>query len=144
MYQAFSYLLELHPEGKKKKKKILPCWSLYFLWHTAYSFLITTIYQRVWISNKFLYHSSIEGTIDGLQFLLLYYHWQPLYKLAAYFLLEILWLQVTFKSLIHFEFIFVYGVRKQPNLIFLSIAVRFSQYHLLKRLSFSHWIFLPP
>ena len=88
--------------------------------------------------KKFLYQSSIEGTIDGIQFLLLNYHWQHLYRLTTYFLLEILWLQVICKSLIHFEFIFVYGVRKQPNLIFLCIAVRFPQYHLLKRLSFYH------
>ena len=32
---------------------------------------------------------------------------------------------LTFKSLIHFEFIFVYGVRKCPNYILLHIAVLF-------------------
>ena len=45
---------------------------------------------------------------------------------------------LTFRSLIHFEFIFVYGVRKCPNFILLHVAVRFSQHHVLKRLS------LPP
>ena len=43
---------------------------------------------------------------------------------------------LTFKSLIHFEFIFVYGVRKWSSLILLRIAVQFSQHHLLKRLFF--------
>ena len=43
---------------------------------------------------------------------------------------------LTFRSLIHFEFIFVYGVRKYSSFILLHVAVQFSQYHLLKRLSF--------
>ena len=38
---------------------------------------------------------------------------------------------LTFRSLIHFEFIF-------------HAAVQFFQYHLLKRLSLPHCIFLPP
>ena len=37
-------------------------------------------------------------------------------------------------NLIHFEFIFVYGVRKCSNFILLHVAVQFSQHHLLKRL----------
>ena len=49
---------------------------------------------------------------------------------------------LTFKSLIHFEFIFVYGVRECSNFVILHVAVQFSQYQLLKRLSFLHWIFL--
>ena len=51
---------------------------------------------------------------------------------------------LTFKSLIHFEFIFVYGVRECSNFTLLHVAVRFSQHHLLKRLSFLHCMFLPP
>ena len=51
---------------------------------------------------------------------------------------------LTFRSLIHFEFIFVYGVRKCSNSIPLRVAVQFSQYRLLKRLSLPHCIFLPP
>ena len=42
---------------------------------------------------------------------------------------------LTFRHLIHFEFIFVYGVRKYSNFIPLHVAVQFSQHHLLKRLS---------
>ena len=45
---------------------------------------------------------------------------------------------LTLRSLIHFEFIFVYGVRKCSSFILLHVAVQFSQHHLLKRLS------LPP
>ena len=42
---------------------------------------------------------------------------------------------LTFRSLIHFEFIFVYGVRKSYIFILLHVAIQFSQHHLLKRLS---------
>ena len=51
---------------------------------------------------------------------------------------------LTFRSLIHFELIFVYGVRKCSNFILLHVAVQFSQHHLLKRLSLPRFIFLPP
>ena len=51
---------------------------------------------------------------------------------------------LTFRSLIHFEFTFVYGVRKCFNFILLHGAVQFSQHRLLKRLSLFHCIFLPP
>ena len=49
----------------------------------------------------------------------------------------------TFKSLIHFEFAFVYGVRKCSTFIFLHVAVQFSRHQLLERLSFFLCIFLP-
>uniref|UniRef100_A0ABI7XKH0 Uncharacterized protein n=1 Tax=Felis catus TaxID=9685 RepID=A0ABI7XKH0_FELCA len=41
---------------------------------------------------------------------------------------------LTFGSFIHFEFIFVYGVKKWSSFILLHVAVQFSQHHLLKRL----------
>uniref|UniRef100_A0ABI8A2X2 Uncharacterized protein n=1 Tax=Felis catus TaxID=9685 RepID=A0ABI8A2X2_FELCA len=50
---------------------------------------------------------------------------------------------LTFRSFIHFEFIFVSGVRKWSRFILLHVAVQFSQNHLLKRLSLFHWIFFP-
>ena len=51
---------------------------------------------------------------------------------------------LTFSSLVYFEFIFVYGVRKFSYFFLLYVAVQFSQHHLLKRLSLPHCIFLPP
>ena len=51
---------------------------------------------------------------------------------------------LTFRSLIHFEFIFVYGVRKCSGFILLQVVDQFSQHHLLKRLSFFRCMFLPP
>ena len=53
-------------------------------------------------------------------------------------------LHFTCKIFIHFEFIFVPCLRKQSSLILLHIAVQLSQHYLLKKLSFSHCIFLPP
>ena len=51
---------------------------------------------------------------------------------------------LTLRSLFHFYFIFVYGVRKCSNFILLHVAVQFSQHDLLKRLSLPHCTFLPP
>ena len=50
---------------------------------------------------------------------------------------------LTFRSLINFEFIFVYGVRKCSTFILLQVVDWFPQHHLLKRSSFFHCIFLP-
>ena len=49
---------------------------------------------------------------------------------------------LMFRSLIHFEFIFVYDVIKCSSFILLQVVDHFSQHHLLKRLSFLHCIFL--
>ena len=51
---------------------------------------------------------------------------------------------LVFKSLSHFEFIFVHGVRECSNFIDFNVAVQLSQNHLMKRLSFLRCIFLPP
>ena len=51
---------------------------------------------------------------------------------------------LTFRSLINFEFIFLFGVRECSSIILFHVAVQFSQDHLLKRLSFLHCMFLPP
>ena len=40
---------------------------------------------------------------------------------------------LTFRSLIHFEFIFVYGVRNCSSFILLQVVDQFSQHHLLRR-----------
>ena len=39
---------------------------------------------------------------------------------------------LTFRSLIHFEFIFVYVVRKCSSFILLQVVDKFSQHHLLR------------
>ena len=47
---------------------------------------------------------------------------------------------LTLRPLIHFELIFVYGVRKCSSFILSQVVDQFSQHHLLKRLSFLHCI----
>ena len=51
---------------------------------------------------------------------------------------------LTFRSFIHFEFIFLYGDRNCSSFILLQVVDQFSQHHLLKRLSFLNCMFLPP
>ena len=51
---------------------------------------------------------------------------------------------VTFRPLILFQFIFVYGIRKRSHFILFQVVDQFSQHHLLKRLSLIHCVFLPP
>ena len=49
-----------------------------------------------------------------------------------------------FRPLFHFEFIFVYGVRKCSSFILLQVVDQLSQHQLLKRLSFICCVFLSP
>lgn len=53
-------------------------------------------------------------------------------------------LTLTFKTLVHFEWIFVCGMKQGSNFILLHVNISFSQYHLLKRLFFPYWIVLVP
>lgn len=48
----------------------------------------------------------------------------------------------TFKSLIHLELIFVYGVRKGSSLNLLHMASQLFRHHLLNRESFTYCLFL--
>ena len=47
---------------------------------------------------------------------------------------------LTFRSLIHFQFIFVYGVRKCSSFILLQVVDKFSQHHLLEVVFFPLYI----
>ena len=49
---------------------------------------------------------------------------------------------ITFKSLIHFELIFMYHVTQWSSFILLHVDTQFFQHHLLKRLSFLRCVFL--
>ena len=49
---------------------------------------------------------------------------------------------LTFKSLIYFEFILIYGVRRWSTFIFFAHIFQFSYHHLLNRLSLPHCMFL--
>ena len=63
----------------------------------------------------------------------------PMFSYQSFIVLDL-----TVRALIHFELIFVYGVRNCSNFILLQVAAQFSQHHLLKRLSLPHCTFLPP
>ena len=52
--------------------------------------------------------------------------------------------QLIFKSFIHLQFIFSYGVSRWLSFISLHVAVQISQHHLLKRLVLLHFMLLPP
>ena len=51
---------------------------------------------------------------------------------------------LTYRSLTHLELIFVYGVRECYTFFFLHEVAQFSQHHLLKSLTFLHYIVFPP
>ena len=51
---------------------------------------------------------------------------------------------LTFKCLMHFELIFLNGVRRCSGFILLHVTVQFSQHHSLKRVPFLHCIVLLP
>ena len=57
--------------------------------------------------------------------------------------LGVLWCLVLYKSLRDFELICMHSVRACSNFFDLYAAVQLSQHHVLKRLSFLHFIFLP-
>ena len=48
---------------------------------------------------------------------------------------------LTFRSLIHFEYIFVYGVTKCSSFMFYQVVDKFSQHHLLKSVFSALYIF---
>ena len=50
---------------------------------------------------------------------------------------------LTLRSLIHFEFISVYGKEIGPGSFFGMWLAQFSQHRLVKRLPFPHWIVFP-
>ena len=119
---------------------INPLWVISFANIFSHSVCCLFIFSMVSFAvQKLLNRSQLPKVTDPKNIALIY--------VKEYSMLSFRSLMVsslTFKSLIHFEFIFVYGVRKCSNFILLHVAVRFSQHHLLKRLSFPHCVFLPP
>ena len=51
---------------------------------------------------------------------------------------------LMFRSLIHFELIFVDRVKEWSDFIILHMVVQFSQHHLLESLPFQRCVVLPP
>ena len=108
--------------------------------------------------HSFLIHSSADGhlgcfhvlpiinnSVMNLGYTCLFPFWFPQCVCPAVGLLDhkAVLFPVTFRSLIHFEFIFVCSVRKCSNFILLQVVDQFSQHHSLNRLSYLHCIFVP-
>ena len=112
----------------------LPFWGLSF--HITYSFLCCAkafkFNQVPLVYFCFYFCFSRRWVIQDLA----WFMW--LNVLPMFFSKSFIVSGLTFRSLIHFQFIFVYGARKCSNFILLHVAVQFFQHHLLKRLSLLH------
>ena len=108
------------------------------LFHLAYNFLCGAkpfkLNQVPLVYFCFYFHFSSRSVIEDLA--LIYVIKCSAYVFSKCFIVS----GLTFRSLIHFEFIFVYVVRKCSNFILLQVVVQFSQHHLLKILSFFHYL----
>ena len=74
----------------------------------------------------------------------IFLHFMSKSVLPMFFSKSFIMCGLKFTSLIYFEFIFVYHVRKCSSFTLLQVVNQFSQHHLLKRLSLIHCISLPP
>ena len=108
--------------------------------HLSYSFLCCAkVFNQVpLVYFGFYFHYSRRWVIEDVA--LIYDIECSAYVFPKRFIVP----GVTFRSLIHFEFLFEYGVKKCSNFILLHVAVHFSHHRLLKRLSLPHCIFLSP
>ena len=105
------------------------------------SFALQKLLSLVW-SHLFIFVFIYITLGDGSKTILLRFMSKgvlPMFSSKSFVVFSL-----TFRSLIHLEFIFVYGVRECSNFILLHVAVQFSQFHLLKRLSLLRCIFLSP
>ena len=136
---SYLYILEINPLLVVSPALFSPILRVVFL--LAYSFLCCAkgfkFNQVPLVYFCFYFHYSRRWVIEDLA--LMSSSVLPMFSSKSFTVSGL-----TLRSLIHFEFIFVYGVRQYPNFILLHVAVQFSQYHFLKKLSLPHYIFLPP
>ena len=135
------YILEINPLSVDSFANIFPlsegCHFVLFVVSFALQKILSFIRSHLFI---FVFISITLG--GGSKKILLWFMAKsvlPMFSSKSFTLSDL-----TFRSQIHFEFIFVYGVRECFNFILLHVAVQFSQHHLLKRLSFLHCIALSP
>lgn len=108
------------------------------------------------LSDAFFWRAKVLN-FDKVQFISIFFYslcfWcymQALYLiqdhkdfLPCFLVLIVLCLIVLgfiFRSMIHFEFIFIEGVRVRLRFIFLHMEVQLFKHYILKRLSFLDWI----
>ena len=134
-------ILEINPLSVASLVKhfILFCWLSF---HFVYGFLCCEkCFQLNW--TNFLIFVFIFITLGGgSKKIFLWFMSKSL--LPVFSTKSFIVYSLMCKTLIHFEFIFVNGVRECSNFILLHVAVQFSQCHLLKRLCFLYCIFLHP
>ena len=104
------------------------CWSFLFLYR-RFLFAIVTAYfyfccLHIW---HHIWEMIVSSTVKEF--------------LSMFSSRKFIVLNPWFKYLIDIELNFISSVRTKSSLILLHVTVQFSQYHLLKRLSFPHWIF---
>ena len=140
------YILEINPLSEKSfVKKILCFICYYFLPFAGLSFHL--VYRFLCCAKAFKFNQV------PLVYFCVYFHYSRSWVTEDLSLIHVIECStfssnsfivsgLTFRSLIHFEFIFVNGIRKCSNFILLLAAVQFSQHHLLKRLSLPYCIFL--
>ena len=106
------------------------CLFLFFMFSFAMQKLLSLIRSHLFIFVFYFHYSRrwIEKDLSVMTESVL-----PIFSSRSFIVSSL-----TFRSLIHFQIIFVYGVRECSNFILLHAAVHFSQHHLLKRLSFLH------
>ena len=92
-----------------------------------------TQWAWVWVNSGSWWCTGRPGVLQSMGSLGVEHDWVT----------ELNWTNLTYRSLIHFKIIFVYGVRGCSDFILLHLGLQFSQYHLLKKLSFLHYVFLP-
>ena len=93
-----------------------------------------TQWAWVWVNSGSWWCRGRPGVLQSMGSLGVKHNWVT----------ELNWTNLTYRSLIHFKIIFVYCVRGCFDFILLHLGLQFSQYHLLKKLSFLHYVFLPP
>ena len=100
----------------------------------AFSLSSFTFIKRLFSSSLLSAIRVVSSTC--LRFLIYIYHVKRCFMfISKLFMFS----DLTFRPLIHFEFIFAYGVRECSIFILLHIAVQFPQSNL-----FLHFTFLPP
>ena len=113
------YILEINPLSVVSFAVVLPFWGLSF--HLAYSFLCCAkafkFNQVPLVYFGFYFHYPRRWVLEDL--VLIY-----VIECSAYFSSKSFIVSgLTFRSLIHFKFIFVYSVGKCSNFILLHVAV---------------------
>ena len=144
-YMSFLYILETKPWWLSHLQKFSPILWVVFSFLFFSFFMVSLAVQKVLIlirSHWFICVFIVFNLGGGWNKMLLWLMSKGI--LSMFSSRSFIVSGLTFRSLIYFEFVFVYGVRKCSNFILLHVIVQVSQHHLLKRLFFLHCMFLAP